>query len=194
MNTKTTSRKWSWIQLNERLAGRTAILLLLLLLTLPAVVQAQFNYSDNGDGTATITGYTGPGGDVNIPSTINGLVVTSIGYEAFYNGASPGPGILTSITIPNTVTSIGDFAFAWNYTLRSATLGNGLISIGAGAFGDCGLTTITIPSGVASLGDLVLFAQVFYQGQRLLHTVLGQAGEIFRNLLFLENLFEFLDL
>ena len=46
----------------------------------------------------------------------------------------------------------------------------------------------------ASLGDLALFAQVFFQGQRLLHTLLSQAGEIYRNLLFLENLFEFLDL
>lgn len=46
----------------------------------------------------------------------------------------------------------------------------------------------------ATLGDLALFAQVFYQGQRLLHTLLGQAGEIYRNMLFLENLFEFLDL
>lgn len=49
-------------------------------------------------------------------------------------------------------------------------------------------------SSHSSLGDLALFAQVFYQGQRLLHTVLRQAGEIFRNMLFLENLFEFLDL
>lgn len=46
----------------------------------------------------------------------------------------------------------------------------------------------------SSLGDLALFAQVFYQGQRLLHTLLSQAGEIYRNMLFLENLFGFLDL
>lgn len=49
-------------------------------------------------------------------------------------------------------------------------------------------------AGQATLGDLALFAQVFFQGQRLLHTLLGRAGEIYRNLLFLENLFEFLDL
>jgi len=58
--------------------------LALQLLTLPAVVQAQFNYSDNGDGTITITRYTGPGGAVTIPSTINGLLVTNIGDWAFY--------------------------------------------------------------------------------------------------------------
>ena len=63
-----------------------AMKLLLLLLTLPAVVQAQFNYTTN-NGTITITGYTGPGGAVAIPDTINGLPVTSIGDYAF--GGAP---------------------------------------------------------------------------------------------------------
>ena len=86
--------------------------MLLLPLLFPPVVQAQFNYTNNGDGTVTITGYTAPVTAVTIPNTINGLPVTSIGYDAFYNGATPGPGILTSVTIPDSVTSIGDFAFA----------------------------------------------------------------------------------
>jgi len=42
-----------------RTACATRLLALLLLLTLPAVVQAQFNYTTN-NGTITITGYTGP--------------------------------------------------------------------------------------------------------------------------------------
>ena len=167
MNTNTTLSKGSRIQLNQSLAARAGILLLLL--TLPAAVQAQFNYTNNSDGTATITGYTGPGGDVSIPSTINGLSVTSIGYPAFYNGASPGPGILTSITIPDSVTSIGDYAFAWNLTLSRATLGDGLRTIGAGAFSYCGLITITIPSGVTSIGDRAFtycgnLTGVYFQG------------------------------
>ena len=57
-------------------------IVLLVLLAPPAPVQAQFDYTYNGDGTVTITGYTGPGGDVTIPSTINALPVTSIGYDA----------------------------------------------------------------------------------------------------------------
>ncbi len=67
-------------------------------LAMPAVVQAQFNYTNN-NGTFTITGYSGPGGDVTIPDTINGLPVTGIGGGAFYECEG-----LTSVTISNSVT------------------------------------------------------------------------------------------
>ena len=62
---------------------RWCLLPLLLLLALPAAVQAQFTYTNN-NGAITITGYTGPGGDVTIPDTISGLPVTSIGDYAFW--------------------------------------------------------------------------------------------------------------
>jgi hypothetical protein len=59
------------------------LLPLALLLVLPVVVQAQFNFTIN-NGAVTITGYTGPGGDVTIPDTINGYPVTSIDGWTFY--------------------------------------------------------------------------------------------------------------
>ena len=63
-----------------------------------AVVQAQdYTYITNS-GTITITGYTGPGGDVTIPDRINGLPVTSIGAYAFYGCTN-----LISVTIGNTI-------------------------------------------------------------------------------------------
>ena len=49
---------------------------------LPAVVQAQFTFTTN-NGAITITGYTGPGGNVTIPDTTNGYPVTSIGSVRF---------------------------------------------------------------------------------------------------------------
>jgi ATP-binding cassette subfamily B protein len=48
--------------------------------------------------------------------------------------------------------------------------------------------------GRIGMGDLALFYQAFYQGQRMMRSLLGSAGEIYRNIMFLENLFEFLAL
>src|SRR6266699_1506799 len=107
------------------------IALALALLALPAVVQAQFNYTTN-NGAITITGYTGPGGVVTIPDSINGYPVTSIGSAAFYNKYA-----MTNVTIPNSVTSIGSYAFFDCTSLTSVTIGNSVTSIGFDAFNSC---------------------------------------------------------
>ncbi len=54
----------------------------------------------------TITGYSGPGGEVTIPSVINGQSVTGIGSRAFEGKTS-----ITSLTIPGSITTVGDYAF-----------------------------------------------------------------------------------
>ncbi len=130
--------------------------LLLLLLTLPAVVQAQFNYITN-NGTIKITGYSGPGGVVVIPETINGLPVTSIGNSAFFNVAS-----LTNVTIPGSVVIIEDFAFGACAGLTSVTIPRSVASIGYSTFLDCtSLTAITVDADNSAYGSLdgVLFGK-----------------------------------
>src|SRR6266540_1923465 len=132
------------------------LLLILLLLAPPAVAQAQFNYTTN-NGTITITGYTGPGGLVAIPETINGLPVTRIGDFAFDNRTN-----VTSVTIPNSVTSIGVAAFSYCTGLSNVTIGNGVQTIGNGAFGLCSsLSAITVDAlnSFYSSVDGVLFNQ-----------------------------------
>ncbi len=70
----------------------------------------------------------------------------------------------------------------------------------AGAAGLCGMGICAwwllhrTSQGSGTLGDLALFFQVFSQSQGLLRTLLKNAGGIYNNLLFLENLFEFLSL
>ena len=74
--------------------------------------------------------------------------VTSIGKYAFVNCSS-----LTSVTIPSSVTSIGDYAFCCS-GLTSVNIGNSVTSIGDGAFEGCsGLTSVTIPESVTSIGE-----------------------------------------
>jgi len=136
-----------------------------------AVVRAgDYNYSSTG-GEITITAYTGNGGAVSIPSTIDGLPVTRIGDLAFYcltnvtsveipsgivsigQTAFAACGNLTSATLPSTVNAIGDGAFQSNAKLASVNLPGGLLSLGNEVFSSCpALTTITIPASVVSMG------------------------------------------
>ena len=74
--------------------------------------------------------------------------VTSIGEHAFENCSD-----LTSVTIPNSVTSIGGSAFWCCRGLTSVTIGNSVTSIGEDAFYNCsGLTSVTIGNSVTSIG------------------------------------------
>ena len=85
--------------------------------------------------------------------------VTSIGEYAFAgDGLFGGFSGLTSVTIPNSVTSIGDYAFYECRGLTSVTIGNSVTSIGDGAFSGCsGLTSVTIPNSVTSIGGSAFF-------------------------------------
>ena len=88
------------------------VIFILILTILPNISLADaygdFQYSDNGDGTCTITDYTGSGGDLVIPSTLNGLTVTDIANYAFIDNA------LSSVSLPNSIIYIGEYAFDQN--------------------------------------------------------------------------------
>ena len=129
---------------------KTLLILPLLLASLEAASVADLTFTLNGDGTEySVTDCDqSASGSLEIPSTYNGLPVTSIGYEAFFGCSS-----LTSITIPNSVTSIGDYAFEICESLNSITIPDSVTSIGEDAFTGCSsLISITIPDSVTSIG------------------------------------------
>ena len=160
---------------------RSLILSVLLLAstyeTTLGAVEGAWTYSyANGGTKATILTYTGSGGAVIIPSVLGGYTVTSIG-----DGTWPPPffssrNSITSVTIPNSVTTIGENAFSgftslttiaipdsvisisnWAFSgcsnLNSVTGGNNVTTIGQGVFGSCtALTNITIGRSVTSIG------------------------------------------
>ena len=107
-----------------------------------------YTYEVGSDGTVTITDCDDSAqGAITIPSQIDGKPVTSIG-AAFYYCIS-----LTSITIPDSVTSIGGCAFEYCSSLTSITIPDSVTSIGGCAFEYCSsLTSITIPDSVTSIG------------------------------------------
>ena len=125
----------------------------------------KYAYEVNG-GNATITKFLGPVGsanpnfyDIKIPSELGGHPVTGLGEYSFaanpYDGHQGNPlcSKIRSVTIPQSVTSIGDRAFDGCSALTTLSLGEKIKTIGNCAFENCtSLTGVTIPQSVTSIG------------------------------------------
>lgn len=95
-----------------------------------------------------LTGYSGPGGDITIPSE-----VTSIAAGVFTDAQRAGISI-TAVTMPDTVLSMGEGVFSGCDELVSVRLSSALASIPAKTFYGCNaLSSVSIPEGVTSIGS-----------------------------------------
>ncbi len=114
----------------------------------------------------TVLGYYS--GDIVVPATITlegkTYTVTEIGKEAFvthYYISREYPSYvkekpLKSVTLPNTITSIGDKAFSMCSSLVTVNIPNSVTSIGESVFSGCAsLTSMDIPNSVTSIGESV---------------------------------------
>ena len=110
-----------------------------------------YTYTVN-EGKATITGYSGEGGAVSIPSELGGATVTAIAKYAFTQRNS-----ITSVEIPSSVIEIGEYAFGECADLKTVTIGDGVQKIGNQAFDECtSLESIVFPDSVTEMGTSVL--------------------------------------
>ena len=101
------------------------------------------------DGTAELTNYTAYAEFLTVPAQIDGHAVASIGSEAFINSE-----FLSSIILPDCLTTIGIDAFYECRYLTSITLPSSLTTIGNWAFSGCeSIASITLPDSLTTIGN-----------------------------------------
>lgn len=131
---------------------------------LDMVLISEGEYTVSGIGTCTDT-------EILIPTTYNGLPVVSVEASAFLNNTA-----ITSVVLPDSITSIGENAFNGCESLTSVTFGKNsqLSSIGPGAFNYCySLESITIPESVTSIGS-----DAFYYCYGLRSVTFGENSQL----------------
>lgn len=134
-----------------------------------ALTQGDYTYTVN-NGLATISKFNASySGALSVTNSLGGYPVTAIGINAFYsckgissvtipngvsiigNSAFRYSG-LSSITIPGSIVSIGDLAFNCCFSLTNLVIGIGVKSIRNNAFSNCwGLPSIIIPNSVTNI-------------------------------------------
>ncbi len=120
--------------------------------------------------TGTITGYTGTASRIDIPATIGGVAVKSIGKQAFLQKYSlmyvtipegvetiekqafHGCSLMTYVSFPTTLRTIADSAFNTN-NLVDVGWAEGLESIGSKAFYNCDICYAVLPTTLRTIAD-----------------------------------------
>ena len=133
----------------------------------------KFTVTSVANSECEVVGYTRPteAMAIEIPSKViiqgKEFNVTSIGVKAF-NSSSTTLWKITSITIPNSITSIGENAFFYCTMLTNITIPNSVISIGSSAFHGCtGLEAVTLSESLIEISN-----SAFYNCSKLSNIIL----------------------
>ena len=128
------------------------------------------NYALSDDGNSYIV--TGIGSctdtEVIIPATYEGKPVTEIGNEAFQGCMQ-----LTNVVLPDSITTIGEWAFAYS-PLTAIEIPNSVTHIGRCAFNACDLVAVHLPASLATMGD-----NVFMQCRKLTQFTVDENNTVY---------------
>lgn len=134
-----------------------------------AAPASDFTWEERSNGVI-ITGYTGNGGRVVIPATVENKPVIGIGENAFYWNSA-----VTAVVLPGTVKTIREDAFHGCQNMQELVLPEGLESIEDSAYAYCGaLKTVTLPAGLRDVG-----VGVFSNDRRLEEIVVAPGNDVF---------------
>ena len=134
-----------------------------------ALTYGDYEYTVLSDGTVEITNYIGKGGAVVIPKTLNGKKVTSLADESFsmanlkYRSESLSK--ITAITVPDTVTNVGMYAFAHLKNLKEITFPDTITELPSldennswGAFEGCSsLEKVKLPKNLKKIENKAFY-------------------------------------
>lgn len=105
-------------------------------------------YGRDGNGEIIVTGVSGNPTNLNIEECVGGRAVMGIAPGAFANKTS-----LRRITLPDTVSLVGENAFAGCTALEQVTFGKGLTLLDKGCFRNCtSLDSVTLPARLQEIG------------------------------------------
>ena len=115
-----------------------------------AAASGDFSYEVLEDGTCSVTGYNGTAAELSIPAEIDGYLVTQIGDYAF----STCGDLITGVTLPESVTTIGYSAFDGCTGLTAVTIPESVTTIHKWAFFGCtNLSQLNITSYNIAIGE-----------------------------------------
>lgn len=125
--------------------------------TEPDLKNEDFGFFILNQNELMITSYLGSSKDVTIPETFNNYTVTVIGHSVFNDKD------ITSVTMPDTIKEIQDYAFSSNRKLTSVKLSENLQVIGSNAFFNCrSLKSIELPASIKSV-DVYAFSAAGFE-------------------------------